>query len=372
MYSFFRKMGCKLEMDAKKRFLVEVAFFSVWAAILYLLFRVAWGMLAPFVIGGVLAFSVQRPARWLSRRTRLSVKICAVGCTVILYLVLIGLTVLLIRYSLFGERGPYRALSQTVDLWNERILIWVKRLEELLNQFPSHTAEAIRGLIASTRERLLSRIGEVFSDLATNFAAGFPSFLLSGVVTLVSGCYFAKDFAQLTRFVKGLLKPQQLSTVRKVRSILVDSVFKFLGGYAAMLGITFLELLAGLLILRVRHAFWMALIIALVDILPVIGVGTVLLPWATSSFLSGDFSRGVGLVVLFLVITIARNFLEPHVIGNRVGMNPLFTLIAVFLGLRLGGLFGMIFLPLAFVTVVVYYRNQLNEEGPMNQPQRDA
>lgn len=359
-------------MDAKKRFLIEVAFFSVWAAILFLLFRFARGYLAPFVIGGILAYTVQKPARWLSKKTRISMKICAVACTVILYLVLIGLVVLFIRYSLFGERGPYRALSQTVDLWNERILIWVKRMEELLNQFPSQTADAVRGLISSTRARLLSRIGEVFSNLATDFAAGFPSFLLSAVVTLVSGCYFAKDFSQLTRFVKGLLRPQQLATVQKVRSILVDSVFKFLGGYAAMLGITFLELFIGLLFLRVRHAFWMALIIALVDVLPVIGVGTVLLPWATSSFLSNDFGRGIGLVVLFLVITIARNFIEPHVIGNRVGINPLFTLIAVFVGLRLGGLLGMILLPLTFVTVVVYYRQQLSEEKMVGKPQEGA
>ena len=357
-----------MEEETKKRFLLNVSFYAAWGALFYLIFRFAWGYLSPFVIGGILASAVQRPARWLAQKTKIAVGIWAVTLTVFGYLLLIGAAVLVIRRAVFGGQELLDTVSRSVDLWNEQIVTWIHRMDAGLNRFPDETADTVRQFLSGVRGQMLSHLGAFFSHWATDFAGRFPSFLLSSLVTLVAGCYFAKDYVLLTRFVGGLLKPKQKAAVKDVRTVLCDSILKLLRGYAAVAALTFSELLAGLFILRIRYAFWLALFITLVDVLPILGTGTVLLPWALFSWGTGAVGRGIGLLVLYAVITVVRNFAEPHLIGNRVGINPIFTLIAVFVGLRVGGVLGMVLLPIAFVTVIAYYRKQLEEEKPIGKP----
>ena len=135
-----------------------------------------------------------------------------------------------------------------------------------------------------------------------------------------------------------------------------------LGGYFVLALITLGELFAGLMILGVKNAFLISLVTAAIDILPVLGVGAVLLPWGILSIVSGNSFLGVGILVLYGIITLARNFLEPKIVGNRTGINPLFILLAMFLGLKLIGAAGIIILPVTLIVVVKYYKNEMEKD----------
>ena len=121
-------------------------------------------------------------------------------------------------------------------------------------------------------------------------------------------------------------------------------------------------LFAGLMILGVKNAFLISLVTAVIDILPVLGVGAVLLPWGILSIVSGNSFLGVGMLVLYAIITVVRNFLEPKIVGNRTGINPLFILLAMFLGLKLIGAAGIIVLPVTLIVVVKYYKNEMEKD----------
>ena len=128
-------------------------------------------------------------------------------------------------------------------------------------------------------------------------------------------------------------------------------------------GITFLELLAGLYILRIKYAPLLAALISVIDILPVLGTGTVLVPWAAAELLARDTAAGIGLLVLYAVITVIRNFAEPKIIGKEMGINPLFTLLAMFIGLKLFGFAGILLLPITLIVVVKYYKDEMEAEA---------
>jgi predicted PurR-regulated permease PerM len=122
-----------------------------------------------------------------------------------------------------------------------------------------------------------------------------------------------------------------------------------LQGYILILLITFGELAIGFTLLRIDYSVLIAVAVALLDILPVVGTGTVLIPWSLISLLIGKIPQGIGLLVLYITITVVRNIIEPRIIGARIGLHPLATLIFMYLGLHLFGVIGMLLLPLIII-----------------------
>ena len=127
-----------------------------------------------------------------------------------------------------------------------------------------------------------------------------------------------------------------------------DAMGRYLRAYLALTGVSFCELLAGLWIMRVESALSAAFLIALVDVLPVLGCGTVLVPWAVGSFLAGESGRGVGLLLLWALVWVSRQALEPRLVGKAAGIHPFLALAVSYLGLRLFGGAGILGAALLF------------------------
>lgn len=134
-----------------------------------------------------------------------------------------------------------------------------------------------------------------------------------------------------------------------------------LKGYILLMLITFTELTIGLLLIGQSNAILLAAIICVIDILPVLGTGAVVIPWALISLFTGNILKAIGLILMYIVITIIRNFLEPKVIGNQVGLHPLITLLSMFCGLRLLGFVGLFGFPLTLIVL-----NDLYKRGKLN------
>ena len=139
------------------------------------------------------------------------------------------------------------------------------------------------------------------------------------------------------------------------------TIGKYVRSYALILCITFCELLAGFWILGIGKPAGVALAIAVFDVLPVVGCGTVLIPWSVVSFLTGNWPLGVGLFIHYIVIAVVRNVIEPKIVGTRVGLHPLLALLGMVLGRALFGPVGILGLPIAMVIVVA-----LNEQGAIH------
>jgi sporulation integral membrane protein YtvI len=147
--------------------------------------------------------------------------------------------------------------------------------------------------------------------------------------------------------------------VNVVLQNLRDSIFGFLRAQLTLSLLTYIVTVIGLLILDVRFAFAIGLLIILVDILPILGTGSVLIPWALYEWLvKSDVKTGIGLLILFLTIMIFRRVLEPKILGDAIGIGALAALISMFIGYQLIGMVGLIMGP---VVVIIY--EAMKKEG---------
>ena len=207
--------------------------------------------------------------------------------------------------------------------------------------FGDELYEYIKTALSSVLKALMEKLAEFVSKIA----GSLPTVFIFMIVTIVSAAYFAYDLEGICGALKSVLPNKTLRLFRKLRFAFGKVGARYIRSYIIIMSVTFVSLLVGFLIIGVEYATLIALFVAVLDILPVLGIGTVLLPWSTVAFIMKDYSLGVGLLILFLFITVIREIVEPKILGKNLGLHPLLTLILLYLGYSFFGFFGMIILP---------------------------
>ena len=187
----------------------------------------------------------------------------------------------------------------------------------------------------------------------------FPSAIITITVTIVSSIYIIIDYEGIVDFIYKILPRKVSYFIEDVTIFIKDNILNVLKSYLIIMVITFAELTIGLTILRAKPTILIAALIAIMDILPILGVGTALIPWAFVEMIFGNIFRGLGVLLLYVIITIVRNIIEPRIVGTRLGLNPLVSLISMIAGLKLFGLLGMIGFPL--IIAFFMYREEKYE-----------
>ena len=210
-------------------------------------------------------------------------------------------------------------------------------------------------LAAIATERLVSSLSARLPALAMTVAGRIPSALLFMAITLLSCYYFTADGERigqaLARFIRRLLPAELRSRLPAWRARLSRSLRGYLHAYLLLGLITFGVMFIGFSVLGVSYAFLLAIAVAAVDILPLLGTGAVLLPWAGVFFLTGDPHRALGRVVLYGVSLIVHQIAEPRLVSAQLGIHPLLSLLCLYGGLRLFGLWGLLLAPVVAVLV---------------------
>ncbi len=345
--------------EAKKAFIINVIFISLWMAIIIFFAKFLLEYLFPFIPAVIVAYLIQKPSEVIARKIHLKKGTVAALLSAVLYIALALILGFLLARAVSLSGNIIKALSSS------SIEQAINRVQELLSRFSKQMPADLRPLseqlLSSVWSAGLSKLSAFLSDFAAGAVGRAPSFLFSSIVALIATCYIAKDYDKLCKFLRGIISKKAMKSLQRVTVILRACVFKMLSGYLIIMAITFLELSAGLFLLRVKNPFLLAGIIAVIDILPVLGVGAVLLPWGFLSLFSGNVFLGAGLIILYLLITVVRNFAEPKIVGSKTGISPLFLLLTVFLGLRLFGGVGIIILPVTFIVTVKYYKSEMGE-----------
>lgn len=182
-------------------------------------------------------------------------------------------------------------------------------------------------------------------SLISGFVARIPSLLVSSLICVIATVFMTVDFSRFTAFVMRQFPERPRHILHEAQEAFVVVILKYGKSYGIIMGITFLEISAGLLILRQNYALLLAALIAAFDIFPIVGAGLILVPWAMIAILGGATARGVGLLALWAVVMVVRQIIEPRIVGHQVGLHPLCTLIAMFVGSKLFGALGLLGLP---------------------------
>jgi sporulation integral membrane protein YtvI len=226
-------------------------------------------------------------------------------------------------------------------------------MEQLLRTALDALAEALY-----TLPTLLSQ--SVF-DAASRLAQYSPDMLLFAVTFGIGTYFFSASFPRVLAFLQNQLPEETQRRLEGLGRDLKGSFSGLLRSQLWLMGLTFLELLLAFLLLRVQNPAALAVVTALVDALPVFGTGTVLLPWALYCLLLGESGRAMGLALTWIAVNLVRSAAQAKLLGDQIGLDPLASLIAVYVGWKLGHVWGMLLCPLALVTL-----QQLNDKGVLH------
>lgn len=334
--------------------MLNSAFYGLLAAMIYFFSKFALKYLFPFIIGFFLAFVFHKPAEKISGLIKIKIPVIRTVTVLLIYIIFVGMFSFLIWIisakisDLADFLKPFAksVISDIEKLTDELKPVFSKKAGNKLNDFNSLLSNAVKNIVL--------KIVNILSGATAKFAASIPGIIISFIITLVASCYTAKDYEKIIAFFREILSENQINNLNIIKNIFSDKIFHFLKGYGLLFLITSFELILGLFAIGIKNFFIIGLIIAVIDFLPVLGTGTVLIPWSAVLFIQKNYKIGIMILILYLIITIVRNFAEPKIIGDKIGLHPLLQLGAIFVGLKLSGIIGMFVLPLVMITVLEF------------------
>ncbi len=303
-------------------------------------------LILPFLLAYIFARIFRPVGLKLSKVCRVKEK---VGCAVLAVLICVAVvySAIVLSADAIGRFGDMEAISGGVrSAWGVIL--------SAFDSLPLHLfgdENRIRSFIVSAAENMALYLGNVLASAVGNLAKALPAFMLSLAAGAVSFVYMTADMDEIGAGIMALIPEKHRGSVNRVFSRGVEAVFDYIRAYLELGVIVAAMLLFGFLILGIDGAVLKAVVISLIDALPVFGCGTILLPWGVFELIEGKTFAGVGILVLYGVIWVARQFLEPRLIGRRAGVNPFVMLAVMYCGLRLSGITGMIF---AIISLMVW------------------
>ena len=312
----------------------------------------------PFVIGWVIALIASPLVRFFEEKRKLKRK---AGSAFVIVAV-IGLVVLIIYLA--GSKLVNEIIGligELPDLWAsvERDFADIgNNLSVVYNRFPDNVQQSITDVINQVGNYvgdLLGKIGTPTINAVGNFAKQLPALLIGIIMSLLSAYFFVAERDQLVEWLRRHTPAGILSWYYMLKRGLIKAVGGYLKAQLKIEVWMYLLLVIGLTVLRVNYSLLIALGIAFLDFLPFFGTGTVMVPWAILKILSADYKMAIGLLIIWGVGQLARQLIQPKIVGDSVGMPPLPTLVLLYIGYKLGGVIGMIVaVPIGLIALTMY------------------
>jgi len=349
-------------MKSSRKYFKALANLGVAVTILLLVILllprlVIWFM--PFVIAGIISMIASPLVRFFEEKIKLKRK-WGSAFVIIVVIALVVLVLYLVGSKLIEEGiGLLGALPEMWDSMKEDLADVGESLEVIYEKLPQDTQRTITNLgnqVGEFMAGLFERIGTPTITAAGNFAKQLPSILIAIVMCLLASYFFVADRYHIGSWVRQHTPASVMARYDMIRR----SILKSVGGYfKAQLKIEvwmYLLLVIGLSVLQVDYVLLIALGIAVLDLLPFFGTGTVMVPWAVIKIFSGDYKMAIGLLIIWGGGQLARQIIQPKIVGDSIGVAPIPTLFLLYIGYKLGGVIGMIIaVPLGMLFSTMYH-----------------
>lgn len=371
-----------MQMIEKRRaFIINAVYITILVGLFYLAIKYALGVVWPFVTAFFLAMLLQKPVNFLVAKTPLRRGLSSVIMVLFLLVIIGSILGLLISRIVIELHSFFSFILMKLEdapSFVAQITDWLK---STLSFLPTSLGDSITESVNDFLTRLLGLEAEVsagmpqpsqdsgfdFSMLSSPLGAVWgtakqiPMFAVGVLVCVVSCCFMTSDYQNIRDMILRQMRPEKRQNTVRIKQIIFSTLGKMGKAYSIIIGVTFLEMSIGLWILKLtglytgNYIFAIALVTAIVDILPVLGTGTILLPWAVWSLCTGNVGFGVGLLVLYAIISIIRQILEPKLVASQLGLPPFLTIMAMYIGTQLFGFIGLFLLPITVMLIKVLY-----------------
>ncbi len=365
-------------IEKKRNFIINTVYVAILLALFYLFFKYAFGTVFPLICALLVAMFLQKPVNFICRKTPLKKGVVSAVSVLLAFFLVLGVIALLVLWIGSEFKGFFRyvmlqfedipALIENIKEYIANILTFLpEKVEVAVITFVN---EKLDGLLDAPKEIPDNALSFDFSMLSTpllgiwNTAKQIPTTLVSIVVSIVACCFMTADFNSVKNLILGLFRPESRNKIVRAKRLLFPSLGKMVKAYAIIITITFCELSLGLFILKLLgiynsgYIFVIAALTAVIDIVPVLGTGTVLIPWAVYNLIVGNYSLAIGLLIIYACITVIRQVIEPKLVAAQLGIPAFLTIVSMFIGSQIFGVIGIFILPITIVMLKL-----LNDEG---------
>lgn len=375
-----------MESDRRKSrtdFIINIAYWTVIIALIYVVLKYFLNLVMPFFIATVVAALGRPIAIRLSseehirkkgkgkfevkkRKLVLPYNVSAVISVIIVYILTIAFIAVII--------SP--VIGFTIDLVKQMEVSYEKMIPQLriILRRIYNSSQLLRNLIDESIPNIIGSLGTVVTDvssklvvLTTTFAASLPTIFLKFIICFIATLFISIDYTDIKEFIQINLRTNVLGVVENIKDSLVDIVLQFLKSYFLIFLITTAEITLGLLIIGIEKPLMYAVLIAVFDAFPIVGSGMILFPWSVIRMISVGFWDGFWLFILYVIVVVAREIIEPKIVGKKVGLRPIVTLFCMYVGTKLFGGIGLFALPITAAIIV-----DLNESGTVHIFRRKA
>jgi sporulation integral membrane protein YtvI len=321
----------------------------------------------PFLIGLAIAFLINPLVNFFVAKGRMPRALAVFVALIIIFAIFAGLITLLIAEIVSGTEYLARVvpahLETVIDyieqMFAGQIIPLYNQLTSLFNNLDAGQQDTILDNIQNVGKKFGTTVGDFIQNFfgnIPNILSWFPNAATVLIFSLLATFFISKDWYRLNTLGSRLLPNRAKSSGKTVFVDLKKALFGFIKAQLTLISITTVIILIGLLILRVDYAITIAFISGIVDIIPVLGTGAIFVPWIIYEAIAGDMSTAIGLGVLYLVVLVQRQIMEPKVLSSNIGLDPLATLISLFVGFKLLGFLGLIAGPVSLVIINTLHR----------------
>ena len=342
----------KAEILAKKIVIFTVLFGA--AVLLFLCIPRVLSLLLPFVVAYVISL-IASPLTHVFEKIHLPSPISAIISILVVAAALFGVSALLID-KIISEVYDYslhlpEIYDSVANAFSHLKIAAVDIFALLPGDFSAVDFSDIAHSLQDALSGMSSSIVEAISSATINVVKHVPGILIAIVFSILASYFLIRDKKKVKRGIAGVLGEHLTDKLREIKSYLSEAVFAYIKAQSILMSITFVEVFIGLSILKADYSFLFAFIIALIDAIPVFGTGTILIPWALYNIIVGRFPFAIGLIIIYVVCLVVRQLLEPKILSSQIGIHPLLTLFAMYLGYRTIGVFGMILGPVVALVI---------------------
>lgn len=338
------------KIERQKRVVISALYWLIIGAGTILGIHYLLPVAMPFVLAYLIAWLLEKPISKVTEKIPIP-RILVSLLMILLFVAVAGSAISLLSMTLVSwMRDGLTMLPDIMDKW---ILPFFEGLFQNFESWMLLLNSDVEGVLNTTLDGVYAALQNGTTILVNHLIsmlggllAAVPSVLMKMLVTVIASVFISADFASVRKFVAKLIPKKCYPVLRECKEFFGRTLPRCLLSYVAIFMLTFAELSLGLSIIRIPNVATLAFLIALMDILPALGTGTVLIPWGIVSLFSGSIHRGIYLLILYGIIMVIRNVVEPRLIGKQIQLHPVLTLAGMITGLHFFGFMGLFGVPL--------------------------
>ena len=364
------------KVEKRREFLINLAFLGVALALVYVFFKYLFWVTAPFLLTFFFAVLLQKPIRKLDKKTNGKFHTMWSILLIVLVIIIVLIPfVIIISQVISRVSGLIKYLTEQLQDIPTFLATLEKEILNIAKFLPDSLYTPFANTVSDTFSKLiddfdLSSLGLNMSTIKNGVTSGIsgvmgvmknvPSIIIGLVIGLIAWIFFTKDYNRIVNFIQLQLPENKKNILFEIKQVFSKTILKMVRAYGIIMLITFGELFLGFSILTLLKIMnnpnyvWIAVVIAIFDILPIAGSGGILIPWALISLVLGKVPQAIGLIVIYVIITFLRQYIEPKIVGDSLGVHPLITLMGLYFGLKLFGFLGMFIVPLTVMTLKAF------------------